>query len=107
MDEEEAVPVTEEHLKIIVNVLTSNGCSENGLEQATSLLIRMSNCPDPTRLTSLKLLISGAQEVAALVKQHIEALLMELKEANAKARSDIDLEVELKESHRKGQIQDR
>lgn len=107
IDEEEAVPVTQEHLKIIVNVLTSNGCSENGLEQATNLLIRMSNCPDPTRQTSLKLLISGAQEVATLVKQHIEALLHELKEANARAKSDADLEVDLKENHRKGQIQDR
>lgn len=107
VNEEEAVPVTEEHLKIIVNVLTSNGCTENGLEQATNLLIRMSNCPDPTRITSLKLLISGAREVASLVKEHIEALLQELKEANAKAKSDAELEVELKENHRKGQIQDR
>ncbi|KAL0267717.1 UNVERIFIED_CONTAM: hypothetical protein PYX00_009908 [Menopon gallinae] len=107
INEEEAVPVTEEHLKIIVNVLTSNGCTENGLEQATNLLIRMSNCPDPTRITSLKLLISGAREVASLVKEHIEALLQELKEANAKAKSDAELEVELKENHRKGQIQDR
>lgn len=99
--------MTEEHLKIIVNVLTSNGCTENGLEQATNLLIRMSNCPDPTRVTSLRLLISGAQDVASLVKVHIEALLQELKDANARAKSDADLEFELKENNRKGQIQDR
>jgi E3 ubiquitin-protein ligase HUWE1 len=41
--------VSEQHLKLAIDVLTSKSCSEEGLEDATALLLNMANCPDPTR----------------------------------------------------------
>ena len=48
-DKDESVPVSEEHLKLAIDVLTSKSCSEDGLEDATALLLNLANCPDPTR----------------------------------------------------------
>lgn len=48
---EESVPVSEQHLKLAIDVLTSKSCSEEGLEDATALLLNMAICPDPTRDT--------------------------------------------------------
>lgn len=42
----------EQHLKLAVDVLTSKSCSEEGLEDATSLLLSLSYGPPPTRLAS-------------------------------------------------------
>ena len=39
----------EGHIKLAVQVLTSKSCSEEGLEDATALLLNLSHCPDPTR----------------------------------------------------------
>jgi E3 ubiquitin-protein ligase HUWE1 len=48
-EKSESVPVSEQHLKLAIDVLTSKSCSEEGLEDATALLLNMANCPDPTR----------------------------------------------------------
>jgi E3 ubiquitin-protein ligase HUWE1 len=48
---EESVPVSEQHLKLAIDVLTSKSCSEEGLEDATALLLNMAICPDPTKDT--------------------------------------------------------
>ena len=77
-------------MNVMVNVLTSIECRKKGLEQVTNLLITMSDWPDPTRQTSLKVLISAAQEVIVIIEievEIIEALLFELKNANARAKS--------------------
>lgn len=49
LNKEQSVAAPEEHLKLAVQVLTSKSCSEEGLEDATALLLNLSHCPDPTR----------------------------------------------------------
>lgn len=46
---EQSVAAPEGHLRLGVQVLTSKSCSEEGLEDATALLLNLSHCPDPTR----------------------------------------------------------
>lgn len=46
---EQSVAAPEGHLRLTVQVLTSKSCSEEGLEDATALLLNLSHCPDPTR----------------------------------------------------------
>lgn len=50
-EKNESVPVSEQHLKLAIDVLTSKSCSEEGLEDATALLFNMAKCPDPTKDT--------------------------------------------------------
>jgi E3 ubiquitin-protein ligase HUWE1 len=44
-----SIAAPESHIKLAVQVLTSKSCSEEGLEDATALLLNLSHCPDPTR----------------------------------------------------------
>ena len=48
-NKEQSVAAPEGHIKLAVQVLTSKSCSEEGLEDATALLLNLSHCPDPTR----------------------------------------------------------
>lgn len=41
--------ITESHLRLIVEVITSKNCTEEGLEEATSLLLNLSYGPPLTR----------------------------------------------------------
>lgn len=41
--------ITESHLRLIVEVITSKNCTEEGLEEATSLLLNLSYGPPTTR----------------------------------------------------------
>ncbi|CAK9823562.1 E3 ubiquitin-protein ligase HUWE1, partial [Anthophora retusa] len=86
VNKEQSVAAPEEHLKLAVQVLTSKSCSEEGLEDATALLLNLSHCPDPTRQLILKLLLEGAMELANVVCEHIKDLLMELKVLNRELR---------------------
>ncbi|KAL6427463.1 hypothetical protein ACFW04_008764 [Cataglyphis niger] len=79
---DQSVAAPEGHLKLAVQVLTSKSCSEDGLEDATALLLNLSHCPDPTRQLILKLLLEGAMELANMVCEHINDLMMELKVLN-------------------------
>lgn len=49
LSKEQSVAAPEGHLRLAVQVLTSKSCSEEGLEDATALLLNLSHCPDPTR----------------------------------------------------------
>jgi E3 ubiquitin-protein ligase HUWE1 len=49
LSKDQSVAAPEGHLKLAVQVLTSKSCSEEGLEDATALLLNLSHCPDPTR----------------------------------------------------------
>ena len=60
-----------------VEVLTSKTCSEEGLEDVTSLLLNLSG-PEATRDTILSLLLQGAQELGNVVRQNILDLQREL-----------------------------
>ena len=44
-----SIAAPENHIRLAVQVLTSKSCSEEGLEDATALLLNLSHCPDPTR----------------------------------------------------------
>ncbi|XP_011497625.1 PREDICTED: E3 ubiquitin-protein ligase HUWE1 [Ceratosolen solmsi marchali] len=77
-----SIAAPESHIKLAVQVLTSKSCSEEGLEDATALLLNLSHCPDPTRQLILKLLLEGAMELASMVCEHINELMMELKVLN-------------------------
>ena len=60
-----------------MEVLTSKTCSEEGLEDVTSLLLNLSG-PEATRDTILSLLLQGAQELGNVVRQNILDLQREL-----------------------------
>lgn len=60
-------------------VLTSKSCSEEGLEDSTKLLIRLSNANQPTKQMIIKLLLAGAQQIGHTVCKHIESLLNEVR----------------------------
>lgn len=86
---------TEFHLGVIVQVLTSKACSEDGLEDATALLLNLSKCSNKTRYVIHHLLLNGAYSVSCMVLKHINELMTELKQLKNK-RTDIPMEVSLK-----------
>lgn len=59
-------------------MLTSKSCSEEGLEDSTKLLLRLSNANNATKQNIVKLLLSGAQQIGHTVCEHIESLLKEV-----------------------------
>lgn len=80
--EERKSSVGEEQLRLAVEVLTSKSCSEEGLEDATSLLLRLSQNDPVIRDIVLKLLLQGARQLGQTVCQHINNLSEELKRLN-------------------------
>ena len=70
-------------LRMAVNVLTTGTCSDEGLEDATTLLLQLSRIEPLTRDCILELLLEGAQEIANILRNEIKCLLLELKEHNA------------------------
>ncbi|XP_033745348.1 E3 ubiquitin-protein ligase HUWE1-like isoform X3 [Pecten maximus] len=109
-EKEEATVILEDQLKLAVRVLTSKSCSEEGLEDATNLLLRMSWANNATRNAVLRLLLEGAQELGLTVCNHIRSLLQELKKHSGKPK---DEDEEMKEADGasvptgKGILQDR
>lgn len=78
--------VTKPYLKLAVDVLTSKSCSEEGLDDVTSLLSRLSRTCSSTRAGVLELLMEGAQQLGRTVCQHISTLKVELEDYNQKLR---------------------
>lgn len=78
--------VTKPYLKLAVDVLTSKSCSEEGLDDVTSLLSRLSRSCKYTRATVLELLMEGARQLGHNVCQHISTLKRELRDYNQKMR---------------------
>ncbi|KAL8595169.1 hypothetical protein ACOMHN_013842 [Nucella lapillus] len=78
--EEDPILMTE--LKMAVQVLTSKACSEEGLDDATTLLLQLSWANNATRHTILSLLLEGARTLGLTVRQHICSLLEELRDLN-------------------------
>lgn len=79
--------MTKPYLKLAVDVLTSKSCSEEGLDDVTSLLSRLSRSCSSTRATVLELLMEGARHLGHNVCQNISTLKNELKDYNQKLRS--------------------
>ena len=78
----------EKLLKLVVDVLISKGCSEEGLIDATSLLIKLATVFSSCRTIFYKLLLDGVRGLGDSVFSDINALSFELKELLAKMRKD-------------------
>lgn len=81
--------VTKPYLKLAVDVLTSKSCSEEGLDDVTSLLSRLSKSCTMTRAIVLELLMGGARQLGHTVCQHISTLKEELKDYNQRLKAKI------------------
>ena len=81
-EQERKSSVGEEQLRLAVEVLTSKSCSEEGLEDATSLLLKLSQNDSIVRDIVLKLLLKGARQLGQTVCTHINNLSEELKKLN-------------------------
>lgn len=79
----------EQQLLITIDVLTSKSCSEEGLEDATTLLLNLSQYSLNTRSIILTLLIKGSKDLAQIVEKQIFDLFKVLKALNlAKKKLD-------------------
>lgn len=61
-------------LSSVISVLTSGKCSEEGLEEATTLLTNLSKCSIPTREQILYMLLSGVRTIGRTLCSQIIAL---------------------------------
>lgn len=103
---------TLEHLlKLAIHVLTSKSCSEEGLEDATALLLHLSHGPPPARDQVLRLLLQGAATLGSTVATHIAALLSDLQAYNAShppvCINDEEHQPHVTDKTKKGLLQDR
>lgn len=83
--EEKTSVVLESDLRLVINVLTSGMCSEDGLEDATTLLLQISRLNTQTRDTVLQLLLEGARRIGETLQKNIAVLLVELIDHNRNA----------------------
>lgn len=79
--------VAKPFLKLAVDVLTSKSCSEEGLDDVTNLLSRLSRACPLTKTIVLDLLMEGARQLGHTVCEHISTLKEELQDYNHKART--------------------
>ncbi|KAK3600176.1 hypothetical protein CHS0354_039470 [Potamilus streckersoni] len=91
-EEKDEAAVLEKQLHLAVQVLTSKSCSEEGLEDATNLLLQLSRANNSTRIAVLKLLLDGGWELGMTVCYHIRSLLLELKGIKCKETENDDSE---------------
>lgn len=85
---DKCLPQTHESLRLAIEVLTSKSCSEEGLEDATSLLLNLSQCSNVTRAFILNLLIDGSKYLAGIVQEQINDLIVDLKQLNQRNRQE-------------------
>ncbi|CAG0892782.1 unnamed protein product, partial [Cyprideis torosa] len=102
--------VPESLLKLTVTVLTSKSCSEEGLEDATALLLYLAKASPVTRKMVQKPLIEGARELGSVIKGHVERLMQELREVDAGMETEVAAEEDARSSSSKklkGVLEDR
>lgn len=87
-DLSDKLPESEKHLALTVEVLTSKSCSEDGLEDATALLINLSQCSSKTKYMIINLLVKGVIELSHMVQKHISNLMVELRQLNESLKVD-------------------
>ncbi|RZF32790.1 hypothetical protein LSTR_LSTR011436 [Laodelphax striatellus] len=75
------------HLSLVADVLTSVSCTEEGLEDATALLLNMSVKLKPIRDAILRMLLDSATKMAERMNKDVETLL---KEVVASCKHDSD-----------------
>lgn len=86
--DEKCLPESQDSLRLAIEVLTSKSCSEEGLEDATSLLLNLSQCSNVTRTFILNLLIDGAKYLAGIVQSQINDLIIDLRQLNHRNRTE-------------------
>lgn len=86
--DEKCLPESQDNLRLAIEVLTSKSCSEEGLEDATSLLLNLSQCSNVTRTFILNLLIDGAKYLAGVVQAQINELIIDLRLLNQRNRTE-------------------
>ncbi|KAG5673582.1 hypothetical protein PVAND_003617 [Polypedilum vanderplanki] len=84
----ERLPESERHLALTVDVLTSKACLEDGLEDATALLINLSQCSSLIKYMIIILLVKGVIELFHIVQKHINNLMVELRELNEAIKNE-------------------
>lgn len=89
--DEKCLPESQDSLRLAIEVLTSKSCSEEGLEDATSLLLNLSQCSNVTRTFILNLLIDGAKYLAGVVRGQINDLIFDLRQLNQRNRAESGL----------------
>lgn len=89
--DEKCLPESQDSLRLAIEVLTSKSCSEEGLEDATSLLLNLSQCSNVTRTFILNLLIDGAKYLAGVVQGQINDLIYDLRQLNQRNRAESGL----------------
>lgn len=102
--------VLENQLKLLVEILISKHCSEEGFEDATSLLLQLAKSDSFLCETILKLLIKGAHQLGGTVCQHIKKLSDELDSvvpADVSPKEEEDISSLLSGSNQKGILHDR
>lgn len=72
----------EESLRLAINVITSRSCSEEGLEDAATLLYNVGNSSIEMHWMVLHLMLNGAVKLAEEISDQINNLLEELKMIN-------------------------
>lgn len=88
--DEKCLPESQDNLRLAIEVLTLKSCSEEGLEDATTLLLNLSQCSIVTRTFILKLLIDGAKYLANIVQKQINDLIQDLRRLNHK-KNQVDM----------------
>lgn len=88
VDLSDKLPESEVHLALTVEVLTSKSCSEDGLEDATALLINLSQCSSRAKYMIINLLVKGVIELSHVVQRHINNLMVELKQLNDSVKGE-------------------
>lgn len=86
--DEKCLPESQDNLRLAIEVLTSKSCSEEGLEDATSLLLNLSQCSNVTRTFILNLLIDGTKYLAGIVQSQINDLIIDLRQLNRRNRTE-------------------
>lgn len=76
------VSSVEESLQLVVNVITSKNCSEEGLEDAAALLYNVANCSEEMRHMILFIMLNGALKLSIEISNQINNLLSELQTIN-------------------------
>ncbi|KAH7639382.1 e3 ubiquitin-protein ligase huwe1-like protein [Dermatophagoides farinae] len=84
LNEIEKTIANERLLKLVVDVLVSKTCSEDGLVDATSLLIKLSNLFSNCRNIFYKLLLNGVRHLGQTVYDDINALSIEMSDLLSK-----------------------
>ncbi|OTF71675.1 E3 ubiquitin-protein ligase HUWE1-like protein, partial [Euroglyphus maynei] len=118
LNEIEKTIANERLLKLVVDVLVSKTCSEDGLVDATSLLIKLSNLFPNCRSIFYKLLLNGVRHLGQTVYDDINILNIEMNDLLLKLKnqpttssssSSQSTDVESHEKNIKGQtnVQDR